>query len=86
MFVTCRRCGFSWDATNARKNVAQCASCRARPARTVNSVDLGRCRPWRGMFERDEITPVDDDGVPVMPGRRVCGNSDCVNPDHVEGL
>jgi len=37
------------------------------------------------MFERDEITPVDDDGVAVMPGRRVCGNSDCVNPDHVEG-
>ena len=36
------------------------------------------------MFAADESTPVDDDGVPVMPGLRVCKNQDCVNPEHVE--
>lgn len=86
MFVECKRCGFRWDATNARKNVALCSSCRARPARTVYSVDLGKCKPWRGFFDVDEVTPVDDEGEPFLPGERICGNSDCVNPQHVEEL
>ncbi len=85
MFVECQRCGFRWDATNARKNVALCASCRARPARTVYTIDLGKCKPWRGYFDVDEVTPVDDDGEPFLPGERICKNMDCVNPDHVEG-
>lgn len=37
------------------------------------------------MFADDEVTPVDDDGVPVLPGVRMCGHTDCVNPDHVRG-
>jgi len=86
VFVECKRCGFRWDATNARKNVALCASCRARPARTVHSVDLGKCKPWRGFFDVDEVTPVDDEGEPFLPGERICGNSDCVNLQHVEEL
>ena len=86
MFVECKRCGFRWDATNARKNVALCASCRARPARTVYTIDLGKCKPWRGFFDVDEVTPVNDDGEPYMPGERICENRDCVNPDHVEGF
>lgn len=85
-FVECKRCGFRWDATNARKSVALCSSCRARPARTVHHVDLGKCKPWRGLFDVDEVTPVDEEGFEVMPGSRVCGNSDCINSDHVEGL
>lgn len=84
-FVECERCGFRWDATNARKSINLCSSCRARPARTVHTADVGKCKPWRGLFDVDELTPVDDDGVPVMPGSRVCGNLDCVNPDHWEG-
>jgi len=63
-----------------------CASCRARPARTVHSVDLGKCKPWRGFFDVDEVTPVDDEGEPFLPGERICGNSDCVSPQHVEEL
>lgn len=84
-FVECKRCGFRWDATNARKNVKLCSSCRARPARTIVT-DEWRCHPWRGMFAADDVTPIDDDGEKVLPGRRICGNSDCVNPDHVKGL
>lgn len=81
-FVECERCGVRWDATNARKNVKLCSSCRARPARTVHS-DFGKCQPWRGMFGADESTPVDDDGQPVLPGFRRCGNADCMNRDHI---
>lgn len=84
-FVECERCGHRWDASNARKNVALCSSCRARPARTVYTPAGDRCKPWRGMFDMDEVTPVDDDGIPVLPGWRECGNFDCVNPDHVRG-
>jgi hypothetical protein len=30
------------------------------------------------------LTPVDDDGLEVLPGIRTCGNSDCVSPAHVK--
>jgi hypothetical protein len=30
-----------------------------------------------------ELNPVDDDGVLVHPGERVCGHKDCVNPAHI---
>jgi hypothetical protein len=85
-FVECKRCGYRWDATNARKSVELCSSCRARPARTVISAELGKCKPWRGLFDADEVTPVDDEGLPFMQGVRSCGKSDCVNPYHVEEL
>lgn len=38
------------------------------------------------MFDSDEITPVDDEGDLFLPGDRICGNADCVNPYHVEDL
>lgn len=82
-YVECKRCGFRWAASNARKNVELCASCRARPSRTVVSDSGDRCKPWRGMFADDDVTPVDDDGAPVLPGVRMCGHTDCVNEDHI---
>jgi hypothetical protein len=30
------------------------------------------------------LTPVDDDGLEVLPGIRTCGNLDCVSPAHVK--
>jgi hypothetical protein len=33
----------------------------------------------------DEVTPVDDDGQPVLPGVRSCGHTDCVAHYHVVG-
>jgi len=36
------------------------------------------------MFGSDWVTPIDEDGAEVMPGKRTCGHKDCVNPDHVE--
>lgn len=60
-----------------------CSSCRATRAKTVNG-PLGKCQPWHGDFAGDELTPVDEDGVVVLPGVRKCGRKDCVNSDHIE--
>ena len=81
--IECRRCGLRWDSNTARKNVLFCTSCRARKAKTV-PYGVDRCVPWHGLFAEDELTPVDDDGNPVLPGSRFCGKKDCVNVDHVE--
>lgn len=42
--------------------------------------------PWHGNFGLDMITPVDENGDPVLRGKRRCGNLDCVNPKHIERL
>ena len=45
----------------------------------------GKCLPWHGGFAADDITPLDDEGKPVLPGVRGCGHNDCVNPSHIIG-
>jgi hypothetical protein len=81
--IECRRCGLRWDSNTARKNVLLCSSCRARKAKTVPS-GIDKCFPWHGMFGNDELTPVDEEGFPVLPGDRICGRKDCVNVEHIE--
>ena len=51
--------------------------------KTVNSSE-GKCFPWHGYFGADEVTPVDEEGNPYLPGVRRCGNNDCCNTDHIE--
>jgi hypothetical protein len=51
--------------------------------KTVNT-DNGKCFPWQGQFARDEMTPVDDEGEPIFPGVRRCGNNDCCNVEHID--
>ena len=84
-FVTCNRCGQTFEINRKRKKLRMfCESCRVTRATTIkkeNSV----CLPWHGNFGLDMITPVDEDGYPVMPGERTCGNKDCVAPAHVKG-
>jgi hypothetical protein len=82
--VQCERCGFEWAVASVRRRVILCSSCRARKVQTIHS-DLGKCLPWHGHFGSDEITPVDDDGEPILPGVRACRNNDCVSPKHVIG-
>ena len=31
----------------------------------------------------DDLEPIDDAGELVLPGVRICGHKDCVNPKHV---
>ncbi len=51
--------------------------------KTVHS-NLGKCVPWHGYFDENQITPVNDMGVPYLPGTRLCGNNDCVEKTHIE--
>jgi len=83
--VRCERCGMEWTINSVRRKVILCQSCRARKVQTVHSPEHGKCLPWAGHFGADEVTPVDDDGVPVFPGVRSCGNNDCVSVKHVIG-
>lgn len=81
--VECRRCGFVWTV-NAEKRGRKdllCASCRVRPATTIQYGKL-RCIPFQGALDT-ELNPIDDEGVLVYPGERVCGHKDCVNPAHI---
>jgi hypothetical protein len=82
--VECERCGFEWTVKSVRRRALLCASCRAQRVQTVHT-DSGKCIPWSGHYAADEITPVDDDGVPVLPGVRSCGHTDCVYVGHVVG-
>lgn len=41
------------------------------------------CVVWDGGFDRETDAPIQD-GVLVMPGKRICKHADCVNVDHIE--
>lgn len=43
------------------------------------------CRPHTGEFDLTTMTPIDSRGRQHMPGKRFCGNADCVNRKHIEG-
>lgn len=75
----CQRCGIQWEVEPTRKVNDLCVSCRARKTQKVRD-----CLPWHGRYANDMLTPVHEDGSPVMPGKRICGNSDCVNTNHLE--
>jgi len=84
-FVTCAKCGSTFLVNRKRKKLRMfCESCRVRRASTIQNGDL-KCLPWHGKFDTDMVTPVNENGEPVLPGNRICGNADCVSPSHVEG-
>jgi hypothetical protein len=45
-------------------------------------VKIGECLVWQGNYAEDLITPINEEGLPVVTGESICGNSDCVNPEH----
>lgn len=84
-FVTCAKCGFTFLINRKRKKLRMlCESCRVGRANTIQNGEL-KCLPWHGRFDTDMTTPVDEEGNPVLPGERICGNNDCVAPSHVKG-
>jgi hypothetical protein len=80
--IECARCGYEWEVASIRKAENFCTSCRAKPVKTVDK-DGDKCIPWRGRFDVDLITPIDDNGVEVKPGPRTCGARDCMNNRHI---
>lgn len=75
----CLRCGILFEQSPNRKASETCSSCRARKVQVLEG-----CIPWHGMFGADMLTPVYDDGTPVIAGKRTCGNLDCVSISHVQ--
>jgi hypothetical protein len=83
----CRQCGLLDETPLMLKRKAKglsllCVSCRARPAYVVQT-KFGVCRPHHGNFDEFE-NPLDDDGFLFRAGERLCGNSDCVEPSHID--
>lgn len=64
-----------------RQLVVLCVSCRMRPALSIQ-YGSSRCVPWRGDFDGED-RPMNG-GVYLLPGVRLCGHRDCVNPHHIE--
>ena len=80
---TCNRCGFVWSLRQPRFVNGLCSSCLALQETVLRRGRLA-CQPWQGRFGSDDVTPVNAAGVPILPGERYCGHSDCVNPKHVK--
>jgi hypothetical protein len=59
-----------------------CESCRVTKATTIQLGEL-KCLPWHCNYDLDMVSPVYEEGYPVLPGIRVCGHKDCVNKDHI---
>jgi len=83
--IECRRCGFQWAVSNEKRGRKDllCVSCRMKPASMLQYGKL-RCLPHKGALNND-LDPIDEVGVLVLPGIRVCGHRDCVNVAHVVG-
>lgn len=79
---TCTRCGFVWMVRQPRFVGGLCSSCLALQEKVLRRGRLA-CQPWQGRFAPDHVTPVNAAGEPILPGPRVCNNSDCVNPKHI---
>lgn len=66
---------------NRRNQSDRCRSCNAKKQQKVQD-----CIPWHGHFGMDMVTPIDENGNPILRGKRRCGNLDCVNPKHIERM
>lgn len=42
------------------------------------------CTPYTGELD-DLWRPITETGELYLPGNRLCGHKDCINPDHIEG-
>ena len=81
--VECEVCGFKWAVNSAKRGRKDllCISCRAKPAISIQYGQM-RCLPWPADVD-EQLRPVTADGFLVLPGKRVCGHSDCVQQSHV---
>jgi hypothetical protein len=89
-FFACSHCGansLSREAIQKRQSRGSsrriCLDCSASKKTTLAYGDL-ICKPWGGDFDLDTLAPIKD-GHLVMPGERICGHKDCVEPSHVSG-
>jgi hypothetical protein len=83
----CYKCGTEDTTGYIAKRIERgaerlCQSCSARPAKHIQT-KFGRCKPHHGKFD-DYDCPMDDNGEYILPGIRICGAKDCVEPTHIQ--
>lgn len=69
------------ERNSDRKTCSDCSSAKRTQERHGDLV----CIPWVGEIDLNTMTPIDNQGLPYMPGIRTCGRNDCVNSSHVFG-
>jgi hypothetical protein len=89
-FFACSYCGansLSREAIQKRKSRGSdrriCLDCSAAKKTTLAYGDL-ICKPWAGDLDLDTLAPLKN-GLVFMPGERLCGHKDCVEPSHILG-
>lgn len=70
----CKNC-----LTMQAKKSGYCVNCSKHK---VIETKFGSCFAYSGEFDADE-NPVAKSGQKIMAGIRKCGNSDCINRDHI---
>jgi hypothetical protein len=81
--LTCARCGFTEfvPADKRKRKDKLCGDCRRRPAKSINYGRSKSCKPHHGEFDLED-NPIQL-GELLLPGKRVCGHSDCVETTHI---
>lgn len=82
--ATCARCGYRWVVPRIKigETGLLCRSCRASKKTVIESGEF-RCIPHHGDFDSDLVTPMLNGNL-YLPGKRICGKTDCVNVSHIE--
>lgn len=82
--ATCLICNSEWVVNENRvNNHLYCRDCR----RSEREIDYGftePCKPWSGDFDDDD-NPMQN-GLPYLPGDRICQHKDCVQKSHILGV
>lgn len=84
--MVCQRCGADVAAGYIAKRLERgldplCKSCSAKRRLRLRT-DYGICWPHQGEFD-DYDNPLNDKGEILYQANRLCGNRDCVNPEHL---
>jgi hypothetical protein len=93
-YIFCKQCGIIipylvWYKRKSRNRADwdHCKDCNATPKKVEVFVhpSLGRiaCCPYVGEVN-DLWQPINAVGDLYLPGKRICGHSDCVNTNHIE--
>jgi hypothetical protein len=80
----CARCGVKWavNRPKAGRTDLLCRSCRATKQKVIDTGGL-RCVPWQGDYSKEDLVSPMLNGNLYLPGHRVCGKRDCINPAHI---
>ena len=84
--MDCQRCGADVSPSYIAKRVERglapvCKSCSAKRRLRIRT-SYGICWPHQGEFDLND-NPLTEAGVLLYSNVRLCGNRDCVNPEHL---